>query len=162
LGGVASATLLVSCGLSSRGGTGVVAETEVILTDSQPRVAVEFEASFESLVDDSGIFASLMVNSPSGPDEFADLPLDGGFQQEVWNGQSWEPLSDDPEVYRIGTNVFRYRWVLRLKPGVSIATIPIEGEMLLHYGHGAEVVPGEQEYRDLKLEITAVHSDIAH
>jgi hypothetical protein len=99
-----------------------------------------------------------MANSPREPDDLDGIRRDGGFRQELWNGQTWEPLLEDPEVYQVGTNVFRYRWVFELAPDATSATVPIVGEMLLHYGDGSELVPGELEYRDLKLEITRIYT----
>ncbi len=140
------------------GGSGVRIAGEVELTQDEPVVAVEFEASFTTLQDESGIYANFNVVAPRDPrDRPGTLPSEG-FRKELWDGADWVSYEGPPEIGQLGLNTFRVRWVFELAPEETETAFSYEVEIKPTYNDGSDSQPTvDSDYQDLTIAVIATY-----
>lgn len=140
-------------------GSGVRAAGDIELTEEQPVVAVEFEASLMALGDDpTPMYAQFYVVTPRSPQDRPATLQSGGFRRELWDGSQWVPYEGDPVISRPGINAFRTRWIFELAAGFSQATVPYEVEINPSYRGGGETAPDAgRDYEELQIRTVSTY-----
>lgn len=126
---------------------------QVELTRNQPVMAVEFEASFVSLSDASGINGQLEPVRPKG-DDLTGAEW-GGLR--YWDGDQWVRGAAS-EISQAGVNTFRFQWTLHLRDGFDSATVPLEATFYTLWSDGGDApLPDETIVSDLVLKLVSTY-----
>lgn len=154
LAALALSVLLVAGCDGGGSGSGVRTAGEIELTREQPIMAIEFEASFESLARSSGIYARLDQIRPDSPDDLSGVKA---LRREFWDGEAWVPNRIyDAEITGLGVNTFRFRWILEIADDTSEATIPFEAEINPTFGD-LFPPPEEDDVTGLMVSVTSIY-----
>jgi len=118
-------------------------------------MAVEFEASFETVRRDSGVAARVSVVHP----ELTEIRTEvDSFRREVLDGEAGTPLTDDQEVSVVGHNTFRVRWVFTPADDATAKTVPIEVEINpIWSGLSSIPQPDETDVANLAISIVSTY-----
>lgn len=134
-------------------GPAVTVTGQLELTQAQPAMAVEVEASFVSRSAVDGISGSPRTIHPYGADFVAYEAV--GWAH--WGGEQWA-WGTTAETSGVGLNTFRFRWVVQLRDGFESATVPLEARFDTGWSDGSEAPPpDEADVSDLQLWISSTH-----
>ncbi len=134
------------------GGPSATVTGEAKLTRDQPVVVVEFEASFVSLRDRSGIDGQLESVRPA-PAEMVEVEW---VELTHWDGGTWL-RGQSLEITDVGLNTFRFQWILQLREGFDSATVPLKATLHTAWSEGSdEPPPDETDVSDLRLKLVSI------